>query len=75
MSERECGVGRLIEREDALGGLDWKAPCPTPAGPDGLILATPEGEIASPPIDLCAPHAGVLLPAMEAAKQRRLRLN
>ncbi len=75
MSERECAVGRLITRGDTLGGLDWKKPCPTPAGDQGLCLLNREGQVVHPGFDLCAPHAAVLLPAMEAAKQRRLRLN
>lgn len=68
----DCAVGRLIKRNDTLGGLDWQAPCPTPIGDVNLCLHTKGGKLAAPPIRLCDPHADVLLPALEAAKRERL---
>jgi len=70
--ERQCAVGRTIARGDRLGGLDWMALCPTPAGRHSIILTDRTRGGTSGPIDLCDRHAEVLLPALEAARQERL---
>lgn len=63
----KCAVGRKIGREDDLGGLDWKSPCPRPIGPDGLLVP----DLGA--FELCVPHAAALLPHMARTRDERLR--
>ncbi len=70
-----CAVGRLITRNDDLGELDWKTPCPDRPGSQRFLIQTRDGELALPPFHLCVPHAVAWLPAMEAARLERLAGN
>lgn len=56
-----CFVGRIIKRDEPIGGLDCQAPCQVPAE---NILPT------DPPMYFCSPHYAVLHDLLPASLAR-----
>lgn len=49
---KTCFAGRIIIRNDQVGGLNWSDPCPVPS----------EQRIPThPPMDFCVPHYDVMI--------------
>lgn len=56
-----CFVGRIIIRDDRVGGLEWNLPCPVPA----------ENHLdCTPPMYFCSPHFNALSEDMFAVLDR-----
>lgn len=49
---KTCFAGRIIIRDDGMGGLNWTQPCPVP--PEEMLPFTP-------PMYFCVPHYDVLV--------------